>query len=377
MKQEVRTAIVLGGVIAVGLAIASIALTTLDSEPAPVATAGEGSGASQAAPAVDKSRFKTAPGLAGIAHYLNTTPEELEAKIGDSVVLYDIWTYSCINCLRTLPYITAWDEKYADQGLLIIGVHSPEFEFEKDVDNVQRAVEKHGIAYPVVLDNDWETWDAFENRYWPRKYVADHEGYIRYDRIGEGGYQETERVIQMLLAERAEALGVQAAAAEPLVDIDEFQHTAFRTPELYFGYYFAQNRNNLGSSEGFNPGQTIEYERPDGVEHNKFYMVGTWTNGRDGMSLPDGEESGSVLLRYSAKEVNIVTAGAGVIRVLVDGAPISPDIAGHDVDPDTGLITTDEPRLYNVVSAESSSTHELELQVDNGGGFEIFTFTFG
>lgn len=377
MRPEVRTAIVLGGVIAVGLAIASIAFTALDSEQAPAATAGEGPGASQASQAIDKSRFKTAPDVVGIAHYLNTTPEELEARIGDSVVLYDIWTYSCINCLRTLPYITAWDEKYADQGLLIIGVHSPEFEFEKDVDNVQRAVEKYGINYPVVLDNDWETWDAFENRYWPRKYVADHEGYIRYDRIGEGGYQETERVIQMLLAERAEALGVQAASAEPLVDIDEFQHTAFRTPELYFGYYFAQNRNNLGSSEGFNPGQTIEYERPDGVEHNKFYMVGTWTNGRDGMSLPDEEEGGSVLLRYSAKEVNIVTAGASVIRVLVDGAPISPDIAGHDVDPGTGLITTDEPRLYNVVSAESSSTHELELQVDNGGGFEIFTFTFG
>lgn len=376
MRSEVRTAIVLGGVIAVGLAVASIAFTALDSEPSPTVAAGGDPDAQQSAPAVDKSRFKMAPDLVGIAHYLNTTPEELEARIGDSVVLYDIWTYSCINCLRTLPHITAWDEKYADQGLLIIGVHSPEFEFEKDVDNVRRAVEKHGIEYPVVLDNDWETWDAFENRYWPRKYVADHEGYVRYDRIGEGGYQETERVIQMLLAERAAALGVQAAAAEPLVDIDEFQHTAFRTPELYFGYYFAQNRNNLGSSEGFNPGQTIEYERPDGVEHNKFYMVGTWTNGRDGMSLPDGED-GSVLLKYSAKEVNIVTAGAGVIRVLVDGSPISPDIAGHDVDPDTGLIMTDEPRLYNVVSAESSSTHEIELQIDNGGGFEIFTFTFG
>jgi len=376
MRSEIRTAIVLGGVIAVGLAIASISLTALDSEPVPAVTSGGSPDAQQSAQAVDKSRFKMAPDLAGIAHYLNTTPEELEDRIGDSVVLYDIWTYSCINCIRTLPYITAWDEKYADNGLLIIGVHSPEFEFEKDVENVQRAVEKYNIGYPVVLDNDWETWDAFENRYWPRKYVADHEGYVRYDRIGEGGYQETERVIQKLLAERAAALGMQDAAAEPLVDIDEFQHTAFRTPELYFGYYFAQNRNNLGSSEGFNPGRTVEYERPDGVEHNKFYVVGTWTNGRDGMSLPDGED-GSVLLRYSAKEVNIVTAGAGVIRVLVDGAPISPDIAGHDVDPDTGLITTDEPRLYNVVSAESSSTHELELQIDNGGGFEIFTFTFG
>ena len=370
MRPEIRTAIVLGAAIAVGIGILSTALTLLDSQPAPIAEDGKPS-----VLPIDKSGYKMAPGIVGIAHYINTEPEELESRIKDSVVLYDIWTYSCINCIRTLPYITAWDEKYADQGLLIVGVHSPEFGFEKDADNVQRAVEKYGIGYPVVLDNDWNTWDAFENRYWPRKFVADHEGYIRYDRIGEGGYKETERVIQQLLAERAASLGMLSAPAQPLVGIDEFQHTAFRTPELYFGYYFAQNRNGLGSDEGFKPGQIVTYDRPDVTSPDKFYMVGTWSNGRDSMGLAG--DGGSILLRYSAKEVNIVTAGNSTIQVLIGGSPIDPAIAGNDVDPRTGTIITDEPRLYNVVDAESGSVNDLELRVDNGGGFEIFTFTFG
>ena len=372
MRTEIRTAIIFGAAIAVGLAALSVTLTSFDMQAQP---AGVQPGLGPGAAPVDKSGFKMAPDIVGIADYVNTTPEELESRISDSVVLYDIWTYSCINCIRTLPYITAWDERYADRGLLIIGIHSPEFEFEKDVQNVERAVQKHGIEYPVVLDNDWETWDAFENRYWPRKFVADHEGYLRYDRIGEGGYEETERAIQQLLGERAASLGLTPASAEPLVDIEEFQHTAFRTPELYFGYYFAQNRNNLGSPEGFRPGQTVTYEAPESVSQNKFYMVGTWTNGRDGMSL--GSMDGRVLVLYSAKEVNIVAAGNSTMEVIVDGSPIDPSIAGSDVDPDTGTISTDEPRLYNVVSAESSSSHLLELRVRNGGDFEIFTLTFG
>lgn len=375
MKSEIRTAIMLVAVIAVGLGILSVALTSLDATMPVNNMSGnikDGNGTSN----IDKSGFKVAPDIVGIAHHINTTPEELDAKITNSVVLYDIWTYSCINCIRTLPYITAWDEKYSDQGLLIVGIHSPEFEFEKDLNNVNKAVEKHNINYPVVLDNDWETWDAFENRYWPRKFVADHEGYIRYDKIGEGGYKETERIIQQLLAERAASLGMQSASADPLVDITAFEHTSFRTPELYFGYYFAQNRNNLGSEEGFRPGQTVTYEAPDRVDQNKFYMIGTWTNGRDGMALED--EQGSVLLRYSAKEVNIVASGDSTIRILIDGKPIDPSIAGYDVDVNTSTITTDTPRLYNVVSADASSTHNLEMHIENDGGiFEIFTFTFG
>lgn len=380
MKSEVKTAMILVSIIAVGLVAVSVALTMLDTAPlqafdTDVALDDDGNIIPVAADAIDKSRFKMAPDLAGIAHYINTTPEDLESRMSNGVVLYDIWTYSCINCIRTLPYITAWDEKYSDQGLVIVGVHSPEFEFEKNVDNVQMAVDKHGISYPVVLDNDWETWDAFENRYWPRKYIADHEGYLRYDKIGEGGYKETELVIQRLLAERAASLGVQAASATALVELDEFQHTAFRTPELYFGYYFAQNRNHLGSEEGFKPGQTVTYDRPDSVGKDLFYMVGTWHNGKDGMAL-QGQE-GNVLVKYGAKEVNIVTSGKSVIDVRVDGNQIDESIAGSDVDVLTGTITTSEPRLYNVISSESSATHELELHIQNTDGFEIFTFTFG
>ncbi len=368
MKTEIKTALILGAAVAIGIGALGVALTTLDSQALPVDT--------KFGTPADKSGFKTAPDLVGIAHYINTTPESLAAKMEDSVVMYDIWTYSCINCIRTLPYITAWDEKYAEYGLLIIGVHSPEFEFEKDPDNVRRAVTKHNIDYPVVMDNDKDTWKAFENRYWPRKYIADHEGYIRYDHIGEGRYGETERVIQQLLAERAAALGApqQSLVSGTTVEIEEFEHTLFRTPELYLGYHFAQNRNNLGSEEGFKPGQTVTYGQPASVSQDKFYMAGKWKNNYGSMGLAD--DSGGILLKYSAKEVNIVTEGKSTIEVLIDGSPVAAGIAGHDVDPETGMLVTDEPRLYNIISADAGSTHEMELRI-TGEGFEIFTFTFG
>src|SRR5919107_290699 len=142
-------------------------------------------------------------------HESNFIPASIDLKdLKGKVVLVDFWTYSCINCIRTLPYLVDWNEKYADKGLVIVGVHSPEFEFEKNVDNVKAAVQKYGIKYPVVQDNDKGTWDAYENRYWPRKYLIDNEGYIRYDHIGEGGYAETEKVIRSLLAERAAQTGI-------------------------------------------------------------------------------------------------------------------------------------------------------------------------
>ncbi len=226
MKSEIKTALILGIVIATGIGIMSMVFSSFDEEFQSANTDSKGDLLSK----INKSGFKEAPDLVGIAHYLNTTPEELRNEMKDKVILYDIWTYSCINCIRTLPYITAWNDKYADQGLLIIGIHSPEFEFEKDPENVKMAIEKYGISYPVVLDNDMETWKAFDNRYWPRKYIADHEGYIRYDHIGEGGYQETEKIIQQLLDERNTSLGIQMASAASLVDIEEFEHSMFRTP---------------------------------------------------------------------------------------------------------------------------------------------------
>ncbi len=375
MNSEIKTGLILGVIIAGGLGVMGAIFSSLDQE---VQTPGTFTGADSTSK-IDKSGFKKAPELVGIANYLNTTPEELEKEIDGKVVLYDIWTYSCINCIRTLPYITAWNEKYAEQGLLVLGVHAPEFEFEKDLENVKMATEKHGIVYPVVLDNDMETWKAFENRYWPRKYIADHEGYIRYDHIGEGGYRETEKVIQQLLKERSEALGIQMASASDgtgsssLVDIDEFQHSMFKTPELYFGYKFAQNRNQLGSHEGFQPGNTVSYSEPESIDLHKFYPVGQWRNYDDSMELIS--DTGTIKLLYSAKEVNIVTENAAELEILLDGQPLSSEHAGADV-VDGNMIHVAEPRLYNIINNDASSTHLMEIKV-SGAGFQIFTFTFG
>ena len=150
---------------------------------------------------IDKSQFKKSPGLLGITGYFNTTPEELQKNMKGKVVLYNFWTRNCSNCIHEIPFVNAWNAKYADKGLLIIGVHSPETEFEKDPNNVKEAVGRYSITYPVALDTNFETWNAFGNHYWPRAYLVDSDGYIRYDHIGEGNYDETEKEIQTLLAE--------------------------------------------------------------------------------------------------------------------------------------------------------------------------------
>jgi len=376
MNSEIKTGLIFGIIIAAGLGVVGVIFSSLDQEVQSSTTFTDMNSLSE----IDKSGFKKAPKLVGIANYLNTTPEELSKEIEGKVVLYDIWTYSCINCVRTLPYITAWDDKYSEQGLLIVGIHSPEFEFEKDPENVKMAIEKHGISYPVVLDNDMETWKAFENRYWPRKYIADHEGYLRYDHIGEGSYQETEKVIQKLLEERSTALGIQTASATDLVDIEEFEHTLFRTPELYFGYKFAQNRNQLGSEEGFQQGKTISYSEPENIDLHKFYPIGDWKNYDDSMELISDSmelisDTGSIKLLYNAKEVNIVTENSAELKIFLDGEPLPSEYSGNDM-VDNNILHVTEPGLYNIINSDMSSTHLIEIRVE-GEGFQIFTFTFG
>lgn len=365
MDANIKSAVVFGIAIAAGVGILAAVFATLDEE---MPMRGPQGTAEPARARPDNP----APDLVGIAHYINTTPEALAEGIDGSVVMYDIWTYSCINCIRTLPYITSWHEKYADDGLLIIGVHSPEFEFEKDIPNVERAVQKHGIEYPVVMDNDMETWKAFENRYWPRKYIADHEGSIRYDHIGEGDYENTERVIQALLAERAEALGMEEMRETGTVDIAEYENEG-RTRELYFGYAFAYGRNQLGAAEGFAPGEDVPYAEPGPLRNDHFYPVGTWTNLEGSMRLVS--DSGRVLLPYHAKQVNIVAGSASpsTLEVLLDGEPIGAADAGSDVS--GGAAEIGGHGLYNIVSSGESSRRTLELRASEG--FEIFTFTFG
>ncbi len=369
MNSEIKTGLIFGGLIVVGLVMVGMIFSSFDEKMESTTIFEDVDSLSN----VDKSKFKKAPELVGIANYLNITPEELSKEMKDKVILYDIWTYSCINCIRTLPYVTAWYDKYSDQGLLIIGVHSPEFEFEKDPKNVQMAIDKYGIEYPVVLDNNMETWKAFENRYWPRKYIADHEGYIRYDHIGEGGYQETEKVIQKLLEERAASTGLQISSTSSLVDIEEFQHSSFRTPELYFGYKFAQNRNQLGSDEGFQPGKVVTYSEPDKIDLHNFYPIGKWDNNEENMQLVS--DTGSIKLQYSAKEVNLVTENNAILKIFLDGNPLTENNVGIDITSGNKLITS-EAKLYNIISSENSGSHILEIEIQ-GKGFQVFAFTFG
>jgi thiol-disulfide isomerase/thioredoxin len=224
---------------------------------------------------IDKSKFREAPNFNEISGYINTNdskPLDLQSLRGN-VVLVDFWTHSCINCIRTIPYLNDWYEKYSDKGLTIVGVHTPEFEFEKNFNNVKSAVDKFQIKYPVLQDNDKGTWNAYENRYWPRKYIIDTEGNIRYDHIGEGAYSETEKVLQYLLAERAAKMGkteiifsnisnstVPASGGNSKAS--EIDFSKIQTPEIYLGYQLAQER--LGNTENFQPDRTVSYT----IAHN-------------------------------------------------------------------------------------------------------------
>jgi thiol-disulfide isomerase/thioredoxin len=324
---------------------------------------------------IDKSQFRLAPELAKISGYINTDPITL-ADLRGKVVLVDFWTYSCINCIRTIPYLNAWHEKYADDGLVIVGVHTPEFEFEKDYNNVKAAVEKFEIEYPVAQDNDRGTWKVYENRYWPRKYLVDNEGYIRYDHIGEGAYSETEKVIQSLLSERAAYMGINATIDQSTSKPENAQSVNFRqidTPELYFGYQFA--RAPLGNPEGFKPDQVVTYTIPEDatITPNRIYLDGEWKNNADHMELQG--EHGRIVLSYSAKAVNIVAGGSGELHISEDGSELTEGSRGSDVSED-GTVVIDGQKLYNLAMHEDYGKHQIVIDV-KGEGFEIYTFTFG
>ena len=326
---------------------------------------------------IDKSQFRKAPEFKGITSYINTNGTKLSDLKG-KVVLVDFWTYSCINCIRTLPYLVDWSQTYSDKGLVIVGIHSPEFEFEKNIDNVKQAVARFGIKYPVLLDNDHGTWDAFQNSYWPRKYLVDSEGYIRYDHIGEGGYAETENAIKSLLAERSNLQGLEISnlnqtklivPSAPSVDFNQI-----KTPELYFGYQYAKAQ--LGNIEGFNPEKTVNYTIPSSnLDTNVIYLQGLWKNNPDNMELvgPDGK----ITLVYSAKSVNIVAGGKGEVTVGEDGKgeQTNNSSKGNDTDPE-GKLSIDGQRLYNIADNTNYGNHHIEIDA-KGPGFKIYTFTFG
>jgi thiol-disulfide isomerase/thioredoxin len=308
--------------------------------------------------------------------FVNTSSSfTLGSLIGKQVVLLDFWTYSCINCIRTIPYLNAWYSRYHDQGLQIVGIHTPEFDFEKDIANVSAAVQKYGIQYPVVLDSDYGTWNAYNNLYWPHEYLIDMAGYIVHDQIGEGNYAETEGEIQKLLAERDEILGAAPASmptSTVFVPSSVISGGLFMSPETYFG--FARNSYLTNGVSGDAGAGIQNLVAPKSVNVNSLYLVGKW-NFTD--QFATNEATGTeILYRYQAGKVYIVaSAPQGVtLEVLQDGKPVT-TAAGSDVV--NGKVFIQASRLYNLINnPDGSGTHTLELIMDSPG-LQAFTFTFG
>jgi thiol-disulfide isomerase/thioredoxin len=309
-----------------------------------------------------------APEIRGTQRWFNT-PGGRGLKLAQlrdqrRVVLIDFWTYTCINCIRTLPEVTAWDRRYRDAGLTVIGVHTPEFPFEKDAGNVAGAIDRHDIRYPVAQDNDFATWNAFSNQYWPAKYLIDARGKVRYVHFGEGGYDETERAIRSLLAERDDApLGPMSHAKAEEAD----PHLA--TPETYLG---------AERAEGFVDGPLVPgshdfgRSRPD-LPPNGFALRGRWTVAPESARAGDGAR---LHARFQARRVFLVLGSPDRprrMRVLLDGKPIPERLAGSDVR--DGTVRIDRQRLYRLVDVRRAGEHELTLIPEDG--IEGYAFTFG
>lgn len=292
---------------------------------------------------------------------------------GKNVVLVDFGTYSCINCQRTIPYLKAWDEKYRDEGLVIIGVHTPEFAFEKVLKNVENAVHNTlGLKYPVVLDNDYSTWNAFGNRFWPRKYLIDIDGYIVYDHIGEGAYDVTEAEIQKALKERGEILNTQSVSTGIVNpnDVIKPESGKVMSPEVYFGS--ARNEsfdNRISGSTGV---QTLTV--PQSLFKNTLYLDGTWDMHPE---YAESKKTGTkIIYKYNAKDAYFVAssdAGAS-IRLSLDGKAVG-SYAGEDVTED-GNATIRENRLYKLIQGTLYGEHTLEIEVLEGT-LHAYTFTIG
>jgi thiol-disulfide isomerase/thioredoxin len=315
------------------------------------------------------------PSLGGATGWLNSPPpttEELRGK----VVLVDFWTYTCINWLRTLGYVRAWAEKYEDQGLVLIGVHTPEFPFEHDIDNVREAAKDMRVEFPIALDNDYSVWDAFDNRYWPAVYIADAQGRIRHHQFGEGKYEECERVIQGLLREAGrDGVGDELVSVDDVGIEAQADWASLETPETYLGYAQAQNFASAGDAE-FDEPRT--YVAPDPLKLNQWGLSGDWTIERRASVLNHAD--GRIAFRFHARDVHLVMAprerGTSVpFRVLIDGQAPG-DAHGLDVDQE-GHGTLTQQRLYQLVREPGSITDRTFEITFLAPGVEAYAFTFG
>ena len=343
MKAEYVVGIVLIGLLGVGLAFL-FAPTGAVQDPMQKAAAQKGT------PYVE---------IAAPSGFVNTDGVTIGELVGKKVILVDFMTYSCINCQRTFPYLVAWYEKYKDQGLEIVGIHTPEFAFEKDIGNVREAMKRFGITYPVVLDNDYATWRAYGNQYWPRKYLIDIHGNIVYDHIGEGAYEETEMKIRELLGERSRLVGEGSSDTGDLAasQMPGIQNAA-RSPETYFG---SLRNEYLANGQAGRSGEQ-KFLVPQTTLRNALYLGGTWN------IMPEYAESvsnASVFYKYNAKAVYVVAEAdtKAELEVWQDGV----------------LQTTlliQESTLYTLIQNETGGEHELELRIKDGR-IRLYAFTFG
>lgn len=303
-----------------------------------------------------------APSFAGIASWINSQPLTMQQLKG-KVVLVDFWTYSCINCVRTLPYIIAWDNKYRDQGLVIVGVHSPEFEFEKNLANVQAAVAHEGIHYPVALDNNLDTWSNFNNRYWPAHYLIDRDGRVVYTHFGEGGYDTTEHNIRYLL-------GLQGQAAAPVMAHSEY--SLEQTPETYLGYAHARN---FASPENPALDATHRYSFPQKLAQDDWALRGQWKI--ESEKIVSNEKGAILRLHFNARKV-ILVLGTATGKPLQVKLKLNHEAVGTNAGEDVagGIVTVTRNTLYEMIDQHTLKPGLLEIEAQQPG-LEAYAFTFG
>jgi thiol-disulfide isomerase/thioredoxin len=300
------------------------------------------------------------------AGFVNSESFQLADLVGKKVILLDVMTYSCINCQRTYPYLRDWYAKYKDQGLEIVAIHTPEFAFEKDKENVEKAMKKFGLTFPVVLDNDYGTWNAYGNRYWPRKYLIDINGNIIYDHIGEGAYEETEQKIVKALNERAEQLGLALVSSTiGGVVAERSSGSRAQSPETYLGSLRGDYKNT--------PVGGTDFVAPEVLEKDRAYLVGKWIVTDE--YVQPAEVGASIIYPYRAQKVFLVMGSekTGSVEVYRDGKKVTEGV-GESVS--ASSITVTDETLYRIIEQSSWGEYTLELKFLDTST-QAFAFTFG
>lgn len=305
-----------------------------------------------------------APEFVGITNWINSKPLTLQDLKG-KVVLVDFWTYSCINCIRTLPYLTSLYDKYHDKGLIIVGVHTPEFAFEKDSDNVLKATQRFGIHYPVAQDNDFKTWQAYENQYWPAHYLIDQSGVIRQVHFGEGAYMETENAVRLLLNEKPLIMSAEEKAKEEKPRLPT-------TPETYLGY---KRSERYSSQTHLHMDEIFDYTLKEPISTSHVGLKGKWLVGPESITAESNESV--IELNFIAAEVYLVLSGKSSepIRVLLDGKPVPKEFYSKDMN-SKGEILFDNDREYTIVSLKDNyGKHTVTINIPQD--ISAYAFTFG